>query len=158
MITSPFNHRRHHMAWLHANPPQATDQSGNRNNLLNIPESQPEARPQPTEPTYLPLIDGASSPHTMDAQLPIRQTNSDHTKENHGPSRSSSPSPPLVVVEKIDDKPSFGDDFGDEATNSQARELSIPISFYLREELGLTLGCRRKRTICGPRTQNETIS
>jgi hypothetical protein len=69
-------------------------------------------------------MDGASSPAAdMKTQLPIRETTG-NTKENVHPPRPTSPVP-LLVVEKVDSRPTHGDDFGAEATAGQAKAHAL---------------------------------
>jgi hypothetical protein len=65
------------------------------------------------EPVHLP--EGASK-RAADAEPDFEEVEADTAVETTPP---KSPEIPLLVVEKTDDKPAYGDDFGEDATNAQ---------------------------------------
>ncbi|KAF2714614.1 hypothetical protein K504DRAFT_366059, partial [Pleomassaria siparia CBS 279.74] len=105
----------------------ATDGSGNRNNVI-LTSSSPtpfvveDKVSDEVQPTYGDVepetLDMNATKRTADAE-PDFETIQPETPLESTPQDSNSHPVPVVVVEKVDDVPSHGDDFGKNATSAQ---------------------------------------
>ncbi|KAF1937224.1 hypothetical protein EJ02DRAFT_426816 [Clathrospora elynae] len=94
-----------------------TDQQGNRNNVVHVKPAT-DAVPTKEVPSDVPLLKTSPTlPTKLPADCDISAMDLSEPPVDLEPPKS--PEIPLLVVEKIDDRPSYGDDFGEDATSSQ---------------------------------------